>query len=146
MTIRNLERAFQARSVALIGATPRPGSVGSKVLSNLTSAGFEGPIWPVNPRHDSIDGLRCYASIADLPEPPDLAVVVTPPATVPSLIGELGAKGTRAALVLTAGITEESGLRQAMLNAAQPWCLRIIGPNSFGFFAPRSASTPALPI
>jgi acetyltransferase len=70
MTIRNLEHAFQARSVALIGATPRPGSVGSKVLGNLTSAGFKGPIWPVNPGHDSIDGLRCYASVADLPEAP----------------------------------------------------------------------------
>jgi acetyltransferase len=136
MTIRNLEHAFQARSVALIGATPRAGSLGSKVLSNLTSAGFEGPIWPVNPGHESIDGLRCYASIADLPQAPDLAVIATPPATVPSLIGELGAKGTRAVVVLTAGIGEESGLRQAMLNAARPWCLRIIGPNSFGMFAP----------
>jgi acetyltransferase len=136
MTIRNLEHAFEARSVALIGATPRPGSVGSKVLGNLTGAGFKGPIWPVNPGRDSIDGLRCYASVADLPEAPDFAVIATPPATVPQLIGELGARGTRAALVLTAGISEKSGLRQAMLDAAQPWCLRIIGPNSFGLFAP----------
>jgi acetyltransferase len=136
MTIRNLEHAFQARSVALIGATPRPGSVGSKVLGNLTSGGFDGPIWPVNPGRDSIDGLRCYASIAALPEAPDLAVIVTPPDTVPTLIGELGAKGTRAALVLTAGISDKGGLRQAMLDAAQPWCLRVIGPNSFGLFAP----------
>jgi acetyltransferase len=136
MTIRNLEHAFQARSVALIGATPRPGSVGSKVLGNLTSGGFKGPIWPVNPGHDSIDGLRCYASIADLPGPPDLAVIATPPDTVPSLVGELGARGTRAALVLTAGIGDKGGLRQAMLDAAQPTCLRVIGPNSFGLFVP----------
>jgi acetyltransferase len=136
MTIRNLEHAFQARSVALIGATPRPGSVGSKVLANLTGAGFKGPIWPVNPGRDSIDGLRCYASMADLPEAPDLAVIATPPATVPPLIGEVGARGTRAALVLTADISEKSGLRQAMLDAAQPWCLRIIGPNSLGLFVP----------
>ncbi|HUE45473.1 MAG TPA: acetate--CoA ligase family protein, partial [Aestuariivirgaceae bacterium] len=136
MTIRNLEHAFRARSVALIGATPRPGSVGSKVLDNLTSGGFEGPIWPVNPGHDSIGALRCYASIADLPEAPDLAVIATPPDTVPSLIADLGARGTRAALVLTAGIGDKGGLRQAMLDAAQPTCLRVIGPNSFGLFVP----------
>jgi acetyltransferase len=136
MTIRNLEHAFKARSVALIGATPRPGSVGSKVLDNLTSGGFDGPVWPVNPGHDSIGDLRCYASVADLPEAPDLAVIATPPHTVPALIGELGARGTRTALVLTAGIGENGGLRQAMLDAAQPWCLRVIGPNSFGLFVP----------
>jgi acetyltransferase len=136
MTIRNLEHAFQARSVALIGATPRPGSVGSKVMENLASGGFKGPIWPVNPGHDSIEDLRCYASIADLPGPPDLAVIATPPDTVPSLVGELGARGTRAALVLTAGIGDKGGLRQAMLDAAQPTCLRVIGPNSFGLFVP----------
>jgi acetyltransferase len=136
MTIRNLEHAFQARSVALIGATPRSGSVGSKVLGNLTSAGFKGPIWPVNPGHESIDGLPCFASIADLPGPPDLAVIATPPDTVPSLIADLGARGTRAALVLTAGIGDKGGLRQAMLDAAQPTCLRVIGPNSFGLFVP----------
>jgi acetyltransferase len=136
MTIRNLERAFGAASVALVGATPRPGSVGLTVLRNLTGGGFGGPVWPVNPRHGDVAGLRCYPSIAELPEAPDLAVIATPPATIPGLIGELGRKGTRAALVLTAGLTRDNGLRQAMLDAARPFTLRVIGPNSFGLFVP----------
>jgi acetyltransferase len=136
MTIRNLEHAFRPGSVALVGATPRPGSLGLTVLRNLTGGGFGGPIWPVNPRHESVDGLCCYDSVPDLPAAPDLAVIATPPATVSGLIDELGRKGTRAALVLTAGLTRESGLQQKMLDAAQPYCLRVIGPNSFGLFVP----------
>jgi acetyltransferase len=136
MTIRNLERAFGAASVALVGATPRPDSVGLTVLRNLTGGGFGGPVWPVNPRHGDVAGLRCYPSVAELPEAPDLAVIATPPATIPGLIGELGRKGTRVALVLTAGLTRDNGLRQAMLDAARPFTLRVIGPNSFGLFVP----------
>ncbi|WP_128291142.1 bifunctional acetate--CoA ligase family protein/GNAT family N-acetyltransferase [Afifella aestuarii] len=136
MTIRNLDKAFAPTSVALIGATPRPGSVGAKVLANLHSAGFKGPIWTVNPKYPSIDGERCFPSIKDLPDAPDLAIIATPPEAVPGLIGELGEKGTRAAVVLTAGIEEGNGLMQAMLDAARPYTLRIIGPNCFGIFLP----------
>ena len=136
MTIRNLEHAFQCRSVALIGASSRPLSVGTTVLENLRAGPFEGPVWPVNPRYENLDGLTCFGSVEALPEAPDLAVIATPAATVPQLIAELGARGTRTAVVLSAGISEANGIKQAMLDAARPHCLRIIGPNCFGLFVP----------
>ncbi|WP_051630349.1 bifunctional acetate--CoA ligase family protein/GNAT family N-acetyltransferase [Afifella pfennigii] len=136
MTIRNLDKALAPASLALIGATARPGSLGATVLANLRAGSFKGPIWAVNPKYAEVDGMPCHASIADLPEAPDLAIIATPPQVVPSAIAELGEKGTRAAVVLTAGLDEENGLRQAMLDAARPYTLRIVGPNCFGLFAP----------
>ncbi len=136
MTIRNLGRAFRPRSVAVLGASTREGSVGRVVLRNIVNAGFAGPVWPVNPKYRTIDALACFAGVADLPEAPDLAVIVTPPATIPGLVAELGAKGTRAAVVISAGLTKDNGLRQAMLDAARPHLLRIIGPNTLGLMVP----------
>src|SRR5665213_1187834 len=136
MTIRNLESAFRARSIAVIGASVKEGSVGQKVMNNVRNAGFAGAIWPVNPHYDSVYGLQCWPTVAALPGTPDLAVIATPAATVPGLIAELGVRGNRAAVVLTAGLTRESGLRQAMLDAARPHYLRIIGPNCLGLFVP----------
>lgn len=134
MTIRNLECALSPRSVALIGASPEPGSVGKTIVDNLLTGGFAGPIWLVNPRHDRIGDHPCFPDVAALPQAPDLAVIATPPATVPGLIDELGRKGTRAAVAITAGIHKD--LRQAMLDATQPYCLRVIGPNCLGLWVP----------
>jgi acetyltransferase len=136
MTIRNLDAAFMPESVALIGASDEPDSVGLKLMRNLKEGGFAGPIWMVNRNHATVGGERCYQSVAALPQAPSLAVVATPAQTVPGIITELGEKGTRAAVVITAGITSENGLRQAMLNAAKPFTLRIIGPNCLGLFLP----------
>src|SRR6185369_1016893 len=96
MSIRNLEALFQPQSIALIGASDRPGSVGSVVLRNLKGGGFKGPIWPVNPRHATIDAGPAWPDVASLPEIPDLAVICTPAHTVPDLVAELGRKGARA--------------------------------------------------
>ena len=136
MTIRNLERAVHPRSLAVIGASAREGSVGKVVMNNIISAGFEGEVWPVNPKYREVAGRRCYRSASKLPGVPDLGVIVTPPATVPGIIGDLSEKGTRAAVVITAGLTRENGLRQAMLDAAKPTLFRIIGPNSVGLMIP----------
>jgi acetyltransferase len=140
MSVRNLDRLFKPRSVALIGATPRPRSVGAVIERNLARAGFTGELMLVNPHHHAIDGLSVYPDIASLPKAPDLAVIATPPETVPSLIGALGDRGTRAAVVITAGFGElgEKGrcLQQAMLDAARPRLLRIIGPNCVGIMVP----------
>lgn len=136
MTIRNLEGAARPHSVAIIGASPRPGSVGGIVLSNIVEGGFEGTVWPVNPKHREIAGLACHRRVADLPEAPDLAVIVTPPRTVPGLISELAEKGTRVAVVITAGLNAENGLRQEMLDAARPHTFRMIGPNTVGLIVP----------
>jgi len=130
MTIRNLDSMFRPRSVALFGASDEPGSVGATVAANLMSGGFDGPVWFVNPKHSEVQGRRCYSGVDDLPGTPDLAVIAIPAKHVPELIGALGAKGCRAAVVISAGL--EGELEQAMLKAAQPHSLRILGPNCIG--------------
>ena len=134
MTIRNLDHALQPRSIAVIGASDAEGTVGRTLAANVLAGGFAGPVYLVNPKRRTIAGLECFPDVASLPEAPDLAVIATPPATVPGLIGDLGRKGTRAAVVITAGFSPE--LRQAMLDASRPYCLRIIGPNCLGLWVP----------
>jgi acetyltransferase len=136
MTIRNLEFMSRPRSVAIIGASDREGSVGGIVLRNIVEGGFAGPVYPVNPKYQKVAGLACYATPADLPEAPDLAVIVTPPETVPGVVAALGARGVKAAVVITAGLNDENGLRQKMLDAARPHLLRILGPNTVGLMIP----------
>jgi acetyltransferase len=119
MSIRNLQFLFRPRSLALVGATERPRSVGAAVLRNLVAGPFSGTIWPVNPKYRELAGLETYARAEQLlPAAPDLAIICTPPATVPALIGEFGWIGTRAAVVLTAGFSPE--LRAQALAAARP--------------------------
>jgi acetyltransferase len=134
MTIRNFASLLAPKSVAMIGASPEAGSIGWIISANLANADFHGPIWLVNPRHKTIDGNLCAASVTDLPGVPDLAVIATPPATIPTLIAELGTKGTKAAVVIGAGVT--SDLRRAMLEASRPHLLRIQGPNCIGLMVP----------
>ena len=141
MSQRNLGALFRPTSVALIGASERPASVGAVLARNLIRAGFGGPVFPVNPGRRSIDGVWTYPDVASLPATPDLAIVATPPETVPGLIAELGRRGTRAAVVVTAGFGEGGDakgglLRQATLDAARPYLLRIVGPNCVGVQVP----------
>jgi acetyltransferase len=136
LTIRNMQFAFRPKSVAVIGGSEKEGSVGRVVMKNIIDAGYAGTLHAVNPKYDQVFGRPCAKSIAALPETPDLAVIVTPSATVPGIIAELGQKGTKAASVITAGITWENGLRQQMLDAARPHLLRIIGPNTLGLMIP----------
>ena len=135
MTIRNLDTLFKPASVALVGASMKPGSVGSIVARNLLQDGFKGPVWFVNPKYQAIANHPCFPSVAALPRTPDLAVLVTPPPTIPALIEDLGEKGTRATVVITAGIRGE--LKRAMLSAARPYTLRVQGPNCVGLMLPR---------
>ncbi|MFY7973439.1 MAG: bifunctional acetate--CoA ligase family protein/GNAT family N-acetyltransferase [Rubrivivax sp.] len=134
MSIRHLDDLFEPASVAVIGASTRPGSVGATVWRNLRQGSFAGPCWAVNRRHATVDGVHAYSSVADLPEAPGLAVICTPADTVPGVIAELGARGTRAAVVLTAGFTPVQ--QQAMLDAARRHVLRILGPNCLGLLSP----------
>ena len=137
MSIRNLDALFRPRSVALIGASTRPGAVGTVVARNLAAGGFKGPLLLVNPKHQAIGGMPVYPDVASLPQAPELAVIATPPATVPGLVAALAARGTRAAVVITAGVGAKDGLRQAMLDAARPHLLRVLGPNCVGVLAPQ---------
>src|SRR5260370_12507906 len=134
MSVRNLDRLFTPEAVALIGATPGPGSLGAVLTGNLRQGGFAGKLLLVNPHHQSIGDMPVYPDVASLPIAPDLAVIATPPDTIPGLVAELGARGTRAAIVITSGFGEEGAdgraLHQAVLDAALPHLFRLGGPNS----------------
>ena len=134
MTVRNLEFLFRPASVVVVGASDRAHSVGSTVIQNLLNAGFDGPIWPVNLKHSTVAGRTAYRSVASLPSAPQLGVVCTPPHTVPGIISELASIGTRAAVVVTGGLARN--LVVAMLDAARPHLLRILGPNCVGLLVP----------
>jgi acetyltransferase len=141
MTVRHLDKMFAPASVAVIGASDRPGSIGQVVLRNVLGGGFAGPVWPVNPRHATVGGQPAFASVNALPAAPDLAVICTPPAAIPELVASLGKRGARAAVVITAGLERvaaggDRNVLQAMLEAARPHCLRILGPNCLGLLAP----------
>ena len=141
VSTRNLRHLFKPGSVAVIGASDRPQSVGATVIRNVLSGGFAGPVWPVNLRHTVVAGQKAYRSVDRLPGVPDLAVICTPPQTVPGLIAELGSAGCRAAVVLTAGLEStrlEDGRNaaEAMLEAARRHFLRILGPNCVGLLVP----------
>ncbi len=136
MSIRNLDALFDPASVAVIGASARPGRVGSTVWRNLRTGGYAGTLLAVNPNATELDGIPVVARVQDLPQAPELAVICTPPATVPGLIAELGARGTRGAVVMTAGLTPAQ--KQAMLDAARLHLLRIVGPNCLGLLSPHA--------
>ncbi len=141
MSVRNLEFLLTPHSVAVIGASDRPDAIGTIVMRNLLAGGFAGPIYAVNPKYDRVQGTRCYARPDQLPEAPDLAVVCTPPDTVPDVIARLAARGTRSAVIVTAGMDAACGegartRRQAMLDAARPHLLRILGPDCIGLLVP----------
>ena len=101
MTVRNLEYALRPSSIAVIGASDEAGTVGEKLTENVLDGRFAGPVYLINPKHRRIAGRECFASVDAVPATPDLAVIATPPGTIPSLIAELGRKGTRAAIIVT---------------------------------------------
>jgi len=139
MSVRDLDALFRPKSIALIGASTKPGSVGAVLAANLLRAGFQGPIVPVNPNHPAIGGVLTYPSIEALPIVPDLGVVAVPPDAVEQVVGALASKGARATIVITAGFGEGGdahghGRRQALLQAAGR--MRILGPNVLGAMVP----------
>lgn len=140
MTVRNLGAFFAPASVAVIGASRRERAVGSVIARNLLTDGFRGHVELVNPNGGELLGRSVATSVATLTRPPELAIIATPAQGVPAIIGELGERGTRAAIVITAGFSElgEAGatLQQQMLDAARPHALRIIGPNCIGVISP----------
>jgi acetyltransferase len=142
MSVRYLDSVFRPASVAVIGASNAPLSIGGMVMRNLLRSGFEGPIMPVNPKYEAVAGVLTYPDVASLPVTPDLAVLCTPPKTVPMLVAQLGERGTRGVAVITAGLAgikmdDGRTVQQAMLDAARPNTVRILGPNVVGILVPR---------
>jgi len=133
MSIRNMDSLFEPASVAIFGASLRPDRMGTQVMNNMAESGFAGAIWPVNPKYEQLRGIPCYPRLSALPRAPDLAIICTPPDTVPALIADLGARGTRGAIILT---PVSDTIRQQVMRAARPYLLRILGPGGIGLVAP----------
>ncbi|MFM0157346.1 GNAT family N-acetyltransferase [Paraburkholderia sediminicola] len=137
MTVRNLDALFRPKSVAVIGASERPGSTGEMVWRRVLEGGFEGPVWPVNPKYDTLDGRAVIGDAGDLPHAPTVAVICTPPDTWPGIIHKLGGLGTRAAIIVGEVRCDEDRLAMRhALSAARPHLLRIVGPGSLGVVSP----------
>jgi acetyltransferase len=154
--MQSFDALFKPRSVVLVGASPTPGSLGTVVLDNLRSGGFEGPVHLVNPRYEDIDGTPVYPSVRELPaRDVDVAIVVTPAATVPDIIDDCGAAGIPAAIVMSAGFREAGprgvALERDLVRRARRHGLRFVGPNCLGVirtsckFNGTFSEAPALP-
>jgi acetyltransferase len=139
---RPLDAIFQPRNIAVIGATETAGSVGRTLLWNLIASPFGGTVFPVNPKRSSVLGIKAYPNIEAVPEEVDLAVVVTPAATVPGIIGQCAEAGVKGAIVISAGFKESGAagveLERQVLEQARRGGIRVIGPNCLGVMNPLS--------
>ena len=141
MSIRNLGKIFDPSSVAVVGASDVPTSVGYTVLRNLIGSGFKGVVYPVNPKRESVQGIQAYQDIHNLPNVPDLAIICTPAPTVADLVRSLGEAGTRGVVIISAGFREvgQSG-RKLEEQVKSEQCkfpgMRILGPNCLGLMVP----------
>ena len=133
-----LEKFFNPRSVAIIGATPKEGKVGRVLLENFIKR-FKGKIYPVNPKYDEIMGLKCYKSVKEIPDEVDLAVIAVPAPLVPGVLRECGEKGIKSVIIISGGFREtgtEEGARleDEVIEISKKYGIRIIGPNCIGIF------------
>jgi acetyltransferase len=135
-----LDAIFSPRSVAVIGATEREGSVGRTILWNLITNSFGGTVFPVNLKRPSVLGIKAYATVLEVPDEVDLAIVVTPAQTVPDVIAQCVRKGAKGAIIISAGFKEigEEGVRleQRTMEEARRGNMRIVGPNCLGVMSP----------
>ena len=141
MGTENLDRIFNPRRIAVIGASDREGSLGAKLLQNLVGVGYKGVIYPVNLFRSTVQGITAYPSISRIPWKVDLAIIATPAHTVPQIIEECGKAGVSGIIIVSAGFGEagEEGaaLEKQILGYKNKYDMRIIGPNSFGVMRPR---------
>ncbi len=127
--VASLQHLLEPVSVAVIGASRHRGSVGREILHNIITGGFAGPVYPVNPRAHSMEGLACLPSAADLPDGVDLAVVAVPPAQVPAVAAQCGKRGVHSLVVITASL---GGGGADLLAICRRYGMRLVGPNCFG--------------
>jgi acetyltransferase len=134
--MHSLDAIFKPRSIAVIGATPRPGSIGRQIVVNLFAYDFNGKIFPVNPRYEYIHSTKAYASVSDIPDPVDMAVIVVPAAGVLEAVEECAQKGVKGLVIITAGFKEtgaEGAKReQAIVDVVRKHGMRLVGPNCMG--------------
>ncbi|MEW6303544.1 MAG: bifunctional acetate--CoA ligase family protein/GNAT family N-acetyltransferase [Verrucomicrobiota bacterium] len=135
-----LDALFEPRSVAIIGASEKPGSVGLALTQNLLGGLFGGAVYPINPRHAHILGAKAFARIADVPAKVDLAVIASPAKSIPGVMRECAAAGVPAAIIISAGFkecgAEGTALEQEILGIARAAKMRVVGPNCLGVMRP----------
>jgi acetyltransferase len=133
---RQLDAILRPRSVAVIGASNTPGKYGHEILKNILDGGFQGTVYPINPKAETILNLSCFPAIQDIPEPADLAVVIIPARLVPQAVHDCGKRGVRSAVIITGGFSEAGAegavLQQQTAEAAREFGLRLLGPNCQG--------------
>jgi len=134
--IRQLDAILKPKSVAVIGASTSPDKIGYEILKNILDSGFKGSVYPINPKADVILDLPCHKSVKDIAEPPDLAVVIIPARFVPQAVQECGEAGVKGAVIITGGFSEAGdegdALQNQVVEMAQKFGVRIIGPNCQG--------------
>lgn len=137
----SLEKLFSPKSIAIVGATSKPGHVGTSLIQNLIGSGFEGTVYPVNPKHNSILGVKAYPSVASIPEQIDVAVIAIPAGDILQVVEECGTKGVSGLVIISSGFDEigESGiiLSKKILESAKKYGMRILGPNCLGYLRPK---------
>jgi acetyl coenzyme A synthetase (ADP forming)-like protein len=133
---KNIESIMSPRSIAVVGATNRPGSVGLAVFRNILDAGFEGVLYPVNLKAKSIQSVKAYPKLMDIPDEVDLAVIIVPAEIVCSVMEETGQKGVKGAIVISAGFREMGGrgveLEKSLVEIVRKYNIRLVGPNCLG--------------
>lgn len=131
-----LDEIFLPQSIAVVGASNRLGTVGHSLFQNLLRSQYRGVVYPINPSWKSVDGVRCYGSIADLPEAPDMGIVIVPAPIVPQVVHDLGKAGTKGVVVISSGFREVSPegaqLEEKLISEARRYSMSLVGPNCFG--------------
>ncbi|MGC9051449.1 acetate--CoA ligase family protein [Pyrobaculum sp.] len=134
-----LTKLIDPQSVAVVGASPKQGSVGYVILENLATR-FKGPVYPVNPKYDEVElwgrRLKFYKSVAEIPDPVDVAVIATPAPTVPKILEEAGQRGVAAAVIISSGFAEAGNteLENWVKAVAKQYGIRVLGPNCIGIY------------
>ncbi|HPE62338.1 MAG TPA: bifunctional acetate--CoA ligase family protein/GNAT family N-acetyltransferase [Thiolinea sp.] len=137
-----LHQFLSPRSIAVVGASDRETSVGTRVLENILSAGFKGPVYPVNPKYQELQSLTCYPALSALPEPAELVVITTPAATVIGIVNECGELGCRHVIVMSGGFGDAGAsgrqLEQRLQQAVHRHGIHLLGPDCMGVMRPRA--------
>ena len=134
--MNNIDSIFYPKSIAIIGASREPGSVGHSLLANIIDSRFQGVAYPVNPKAEAILGIKCHPRVLEIPDEVDLAVVIVPAPLVPQVLEECGVKGIKGAITISAGFKEIGGygveLEKRVKEIIHKYGISLVGPNCLG--------------
>src|SRR3989344_5649505 len=136
-----MQKLFAPKSIAIIGASTREGSVGSSVVHNLLNGGYKGVLYPVNPKAEKVLDLPCYPTVSVIKEEIDLAIIIVPAPSVPTVLKEVGEKSIPAAIIISSGFKETgdagAALEEEIARLANVYKIALLGPNCLGFLHPK---------